>query len=522
MNYKDVLIRLASMTVPYVYDDTISFLELDRKLYKIVHELILAMQGLNTDYEQFKTDMTSSFNEFTGLINDNFNEFKSDVNNQINTFKENITSEFNTFKEEIEGNFNTLEGEFNTLKTYVDNYFENLNLDEEVQAVIQKMYDDGTLANIINEAIFTELNTKIDNLQEQVEKIITDCGTGNLQGASKRYYVYSSAFGTPVDKQLFTIQMPNLPAGNNDVSFYNREQSGLYSGWQLNNVKALDVSNQLLLVQASVIEDVTAFNIVGILPSKEIIADKISDLLVTNCGTGSMQGAAKRYYVYSSAFGTPVDKQLFTIQMPNLPAGNNDVSFYNREQSGLYSGWQLNNVKALDVSNQLLLVQASVIEDVTAFNIVGILPNNEIIKALDIMNTQTSITDTGNIDTSELKPDGGTSYTVNNRACNIQISTNEDKTRYLITGMLGISGNPGNYVGNIKIPLNSDGAKTGKCLGSAIVLNPIEGGFQGVLNQSYFTTSVTETHLLINIQSIKLETSTTSWIYLPMIEVVYE
>ena len=521
MNYKDVLIKLASMTIPYVYDDTVSFLELDRKLYKIVHELIIAMQGLNSDYEQFKTDMTNNFNEFTTTINNNFDEFKSDVNNQISTFEENITSEFNTFKTEIEGNFNTLEGQFNTLKTYVDNYFANLNLDEEVQAVIQKMYDDGTLANIINEQVFTELNTKIDNLQEQVEKIITDCGTGNLQGASKRYYVYSSAFGTPVDKQLFTIQMPTLSASDNNVSFYNREQSGIYSGWILNNVKALDVSNQLLLVQASVIEDVTTFNIVGILPNKEIIADKISDLLVTNCGTGSMQGMAKRYYVYSSAFGTPVDKQLFTIQMPNLPAGDNDVSFYNREQSGLYSGWQLNNVKALDVSNQLLLVQASVIEDVTTFNIVGILPNKEIIKALDIMNTQTSITDTSNIDTSELtKGDSGTADNSRCSACNIQISTNEDKTRYLITGMVGLSGNPGGYNGNIKIPLNSAGSKTGKCLGSALLVNFDSSSSSSVLNAYYFTTSVTQTHLLINFENINLNAEA-SFVYLPMVEVIY-
>ena len=54
MTYKDILIRLASMTIPYVYDDEVSFLELDRKLYKIVHELIVAMQGLSTDYENLK------------------------------------------------------------------------------------------------------------------------------------------------------------------------------------------------------------------------------------------------------------------------------------------------------------------------------------------------------------------------------------------------------------------------------------------------------------------------------------
>ena len=371
MNYKDVLIRLASMTVPYVYDDTISFLELDRKLYKIVHELIVAMQGLNTDYEQFKTDMTNSFNSFTDTINNNFDEFKSDVNNQISVFEENMNTNFNNFKTEIENNFNTLQGEFNTLKTYVDNYFANLNLDEEVQTVIQKMYDDGTLANIINEQVFNELNTKINNLEAQVENIITDCGTGTTQQSGGRYYVYSTAFGTPVDKQLFTIQMPNLPGSDWDVLFYNKSQSSGYTGWKLNNVKALDVSNGLLLVQASVVGDTTSFNIVGILPNKEIIVDKISDLLVTNCGTGNAQQSGGNYYIYSEAFGTPVDKQLFTIQMPNMPGSDWNVLFYNKSQSSDYTGWKLNNVKALDVSNGLLLVQASVVDNVISFNIIA-------------------------------------------------------------------------------------------------------------------------------------------------------
>ena len=182
MNYKDILIQLASMTIPYVYDNTVSFLELDRKLYKIVHELIIAMQGLNTDYEEFKTDMTNSFNEFTTIINDNFDEFKSDVNNQMTMFEENmntnfnnfkteINDSFNDFKTEIEGSFNTLEGEFNTLKTYVDNYFANLNLDDEVQAVIQKMVDDGTLANIINNELLADINNQITEINQEMEQL---------------------------------------------------------------------------------------------------------------------------------------------------------------------------------------------------------------------------------------------------------------------------------------------------------------------------------------------------------------
>ena len=109
MTYKDILIRLASMTIPYVYDDEVSFLELDRKLYKIVHELIVAMQGLSTDYDN--------------------------------------------------------------LHNYVDDYFKNLDLESEVQTIINQMVNDGTLANIINEELLTEINQNVDKLTRDIETI---------------------------------------------------------------------------------------------------------------------------------------------------------------------------------------------------------------------------------------------------------------------------------------------------------------------------------------------------------------
>lgn len=109
MNYKDVLIKLASMTVPFVYDDEVSFLELDRKLYKIVHELIIAMQGLSNNYD--------------------------------------------------------------ALENHVDEYFNNLNLSSEVQAIINKMVEDGTIAEIINSELFDNLNQEITTINEIITGI---------------------------------------------------------------------------------------------------------------------------------------------------------------------------------------------------------------------------------------------------------------------------------------------------------------------------------------------------------------
>ena len=448
MNYKDVLIRLASMTVPYVYDDTISFLELDRKLYKIVHELILAMQGLNSDYEQFKTDMTNSFNEFTDLINNNFDEFKSDVNNQINTFKENITSEFNTFKTEIEGNFNTLEGQFNTLKDYVDNYFENLNLDDEVTAVIQKMVSDGTLANIINDELLTDINNQIDEINQEINEL--------------------------QNNQTKCI----------DLTYSIQVNKNVYHASEISNAIP---SNTIVYVTLN--GDPT-------LPDSKVA---IGNSITSNLGLR--------------------DKNLNVVNGNMVKDGIKLILI----KHNLY--WQVINTLPSEYDTSELeskveenTTNISTLQTQVATNTANISNNT---KALDIMNTQTSITTTENIDTSELtKGNGGTADNSRCTACNIQISTNEDKTRYLITGMVGLSGNPGNYNGNIKIPLNSVGSKTGKSLGSALLVNFDSSSGSSVLNGYYFTTNVTQTHLLINFESINLSADA-RFVYLPMVEVIY-
>ena len=53
---------------------------------------------------------------------------------------------------------------FIELQNYVNNYFDNLDIQEEINNKLDEMAQDGTLAKIINEDIFNELNQKVDNL----------------------------------------------------------------------------------------------------------------------------------------------------------------------------------------------------------------------------------------------------------------------------------------------------------------------------------------------------------------------
>lgn len=70
-----------------------------------------------------------------------------------------------------------LQNLYQDLKDYVDNYFEDLDIQEEINNKLDEMVEDGTFNEIINHELFDELNVKIEN---DVEYHFIK--TGSLQG----------------------------------------------------------------------------------------------------------------------------------------------------------------------------------------------------------------------------------------------------------------------------------------------------------------------------------------------------
>lgn len=65
------------------------------------------------------------------------------------------------------------------LKNYVDNYFNNLDLQDEVNKKLDEMVTDGTLAKLINEDLLGEINTKLNRLETKVKSVETTANTAN-------------------------------------------------------------------------------------------------------------------------------------------------------------------------------------------------------------------------------------------------------------------------------------------------------------------------------------------------------
>ena len=94
------------------------------------------------------------------------------------TYEEQVLEAIRFIKEEIIPIVNSnalatkeLQEKFVELVNYVETYLDDLNVQEEINNKLDKMADDGTLAEIINQEIFGELNTKINENISNIENL---------------------------------------------------------------------------------------------------------------------------------------------------------------------------------------------------------------------------------------------------------------------------------------------------------------------------------------------------------------
>ena len=112
MNYREILIRLMSMTSPYVYDDEESFLEMLRKFYKYLHDLTIATKEISENVEEVKTEMSN---------------FEAEINQKIKDINE-LLAQYDIKIERIRNELYTyVNGEIVNLRNYVDTQDNLLN-----------------------------------------------------------------------------------------------------------------------------------------------------------------------------------------------------------------------------------------------------------------------------------------------------------------------------------------------------------------------------------------------------------
>ena len=158
----------------------------------------------------------------------------------------------------------TLTNAFNDLQNYVNNYFNNLDLQDKINNKLNEMAQDGTLAEIINTQIFQELNTAIQNNSNDINKMKTypyfdiQKNGGFTDGTTPNDTIFTNAKNQGYRKFYFSqnennnanYYFANLPNFNDceiltdnnvvinipNAEFFNNSNTGLFK----NNIKLYD------------------------------------------------------------------------------------------------------------------------------------------------------------------------------------------------------------------------------------------------------------------------------------------
>lgn len=107
-------VRFCAANIPMVFDDSLSYYEALCALWKFIQDDVI------------------------------------DVINNNATVTQNWRDELTEFEEDITSDFNELEGLFDQLKLWVETYFDNLDVQEEINHKLDEMAENGTLEELLN------------------------------------------------------------------------------------------------------------------------------------------------------------------------------------------------------------------------------------------------------------------------------------------------------------------------------------------------------------------------------------
>ena len=103
-----------------------------------------------------------------------------------------MTNELNTFETSITADFENLTNLFNQLQSFVENYFDNLDVQEEINHKLDEMAEDGTLEELISTQILGDLSNLKTNdktsIVAAVNEVLMDQGAAIMDEYRKKYY----------------------------------------------------------------------------------------------------------------------------------------------------------------------------------------------------------------------------------------------------------------------------------------------------------------------------------------------
>lgn len=171
MNYREVLIRLMSMTTPFVYDSEESFLQMLRKFYQYLHELTEATKTLSDEVDEVKSDMATledDINQKIVEINELLVAYDLKIDRIANELYVYVDDKIINLKNYVDSRDSYLEEKIEQIEVGKINIYDpTTGLYSPLQIVIDNLYDMGR-ANALTATEYDALEltaTAFDNYE---------------------------------------------------------------------------------------------------------------------------------------------------------------------------------------------------------------------------------------------------------------------------------------------------------------------------------------------------------------------
>lgn len=131
-------------------------------------------EKLDGEWDVFRSSISSQQTQFEAAMNNSYTDFVTESQAQYNQFVTNVdgkisdlTAEWKTFESNLQTEWTVEKQELEALKTYINNYFKNLDLSQEVSDKIDEMVSNNTFGAAISSQITNAtthwLNSNITN-----------------------------------------------------------------------------------------------------------------------------------------------------------------------------------------------------------------------------------------------------------------------------------------------------------------------------------------------------------------------
>lgn len=145
MNYREILIRLMSMTTPFVYDSEESFLQMLRKFYQYLHELTKASKEMSDDIDELRNEMTSfeeQINDEIVRINELLEEYDLKIDRVANQLKVYVNGEVANLRTYVDSQDSILDARIKDIEIGKINLYDpTTGLYSPIQTVVNNLYD---------------------------------------------------------------------------------------------------------------------------------------------------------------------------------------------------------------------------------------------------------------------------------------------------------------------------------------------------------------------------------------------